>query len=201
MLKELATPKADLGTVTKYITDDANAGRLKDAATGNTAYHMLVSGDHPVEFVMPVLELLLQRTPEGVKGVNLEGSCPLHVSLAQYDCELEVVFTLLRAYPAAAGVSNKQGLTPLFYCVMRDNPSPELVRAVCKVGPDAAARSPPPLPPHTHDPPTLLIPPLAPLPRHRRTHQAPPPRTSRTRCHCISRASASGPAARCSTRC
>jgi len=133
LLKELATPKADLDTVMRYITDDANAGRLKDAATGNTAYHLLVSGDHPVEFVMPVLELLLQRTPEGVKAVNLDGSCPLHISLAQYDCELEVVFTLLRAYPAAAGVANKQGFTPLFYCVMRDNPSPELVRAVCKV--------------------------------------------------------------------
>lgn len=135
LLKELCTPNADLPLTLSYINADVNAGRLKDPATGSTAYHLLVSGDHPLSVVLPVLQLLLERCPEGTKAVNKDGSCPLHISLAQYDINLEVVFMLLRAHPSAASIANNQGFIPLFYCVMRDNPPVDLVQAVCQAYP------------------------------------------------------------------
>ena len=135
LLTELTTPKADLEVTLSYINCDPIAGRLKDLTTGNTAYHLLVSGDHPVSFVLPVLQLLLEKCPDGVKVLNNDGSCPLHVSLAQYDIVNEIVLILLQAFPGAAGIVNNQGLTPLFYCVMRDNPSVQLVREMCRAYP------------------------------------------------------------------
>ena len=135
LLTELRTPNANLEVTLSYINSDAVAGRLKDLTTGNTAYHLLVSGDHPVSFVLPVLQLLLEKCPEGIKVVNNDGSCPLHISLAQYDIVPEIVLILLKAYPGAAGIVNNQGLIPLFYCVMRDDPPVQLVREICRAYP------------------------------------------------------------------
>ena len=135
LLTELTTPNANLEVTLSYINCDPVAGRLKDVTTGNTAYHLLVSGDHPVSFVLPVLQLLLEKCPDGVKIQNNDGSCPLHVSLAQYDIVIDIVLLLLKAFPGAAGIVNNQGLIPLFYCVMRENPSVQLVREICRAYP------------------------------------------------------------------
>jgi hypothetical protein len=131
LILELSDLDASLETVLNYIDTDPLAGRLKDPDLGNTAYHLLLGSNFPYTFIIPVLRRLLDRSAEGVKVANKIGNLPLHLALAQPNIEKAVAALLIEAYPASVGMPNSQGLTPLFLCVMRDNPSFEICKLVC----------------------------------------------------------------------
>jgi len=139
LLKELSSPYIPtinnddvLNRCIEYVNIDKNAGKLKNEH-GNTAYHLLVGRDYDEDFILPLLKILIEKSPDAVKIKNDEGYLPLHLALASPLIFEEVATLLLKAYPESATMVNPEGLTPLLLSVMRDNSSFELCKLLCQL--------------------------------------------------------------------
>jgi len=133
-LKDVRNVREDI--VLDCIRRDPLSGRLKSPETGENAYHLLMNRGYERDFMMTVLTELLKNCAEGVRATNNEGSLPLHLAFTQHTLHLDLINTLVQAYPAGTKVADNQGLIPLFLCTMREDATAEICRALCKANPD-----------------------------------------------------------------
>jgi hypothetical protein len=69
--------------ILSLITEDSLAGKLKSRDLGNTAYHFLMASEYNDDYVLPVLRVLIDSTPSGLKVANKEGHYPLHLAVSR----------------------------------------------------------------------------------------------------------------------
>lgn len=118
------------------VMKDTLATRLAESETGNNAFHLLVSKPRlSPEIIIQFLQILSLSGSEGLKKVNKDGDCPLHLYLLQSRVSADVVQCLITLAPSTVNCSNGQSLIPLFLCVMRDDISSEVVKLLCKAYP------------------------------------------------------------------
>lgn len=135
LLIELCDAKtADVDKVLDYLTRDPLSGRLKDSF-GDNCFHIVLGGGFRRDFVIRVIDKLIEVCPEGLRVPNASQSLPLHLCFCRYVVIPEVTLKVLHSYSKAAEIRNALGLIPLFLCVMRDDSSAELCKALCKANP------------------------------------------------------------------
>lgn len=126
---------ARLNVILNYLDKDPLSGRLKEATSGNNAYHLLFLGNFSLEFENAVFDKLMSVCPEGARATNNNGSTALHMALSAGRLNLHAIQKLITAYPAGASIIDNQGLIPLFLCCMREDASGEICKELCKVFP------------------------------------------------------------------
>ena len=136
LLMELNSPEnARIEVCIDYVKRDPNAGLLKDDASGNNSFHLLLGSNYREDFVQALFNELIVSCPMGVKAVNKSGSTPLHLCLCQPVILVPIATKILEICPKTASIPNGQGLVPIFLSVMRNNPSPELTKKLCQAFP------------------------------------------------------------------
>lgn len=139
LLSQLSNPSiASVDKILEFIHTDPLAGRLRNEF-GDNSFHLLLGSYYNKSFVLPILDLLLAKCPEGLKVANKTGNYPIHLCFTQYPLNTEAILKILKVHPQSAELKNGLDMIPLFLCVMRDDASAEICKALCKCFPAGPA--------------------------------------------------------------
>eukprot|EP01041_Mallomonas_annulata_P007065 gene7065-14370_t len=135
LISELSVPNASIENVMAYIAKDRFAALLKNE-NGCNSFHILMDSGYSKDFILPVLQSLLERSPNGAKIKDRSDFLPLHYALSHKNIIEDAINMLLDIYPDGANARNGDGFIPLFLCVMRDSPSLSLCSRLCELYPE-----------------------------------------------------------------
>lgn len=133
-----------LDEILQYLKIDPLAARYCQPDNGNNSFHIVLSSNEDITFLLPVLLALLQAAPLGLCKQNKNGFQPIHLYLMQPVVHSAVIQTILESYPHAASLADADGFIPLFYYVMREDACADICKMLCKafpLGPATTNRS------------------------------------------------------------